>query len=66
MTMDELKPCPFCGGEACFTINGLKKRIYCYCWVCGARGFSISYQDKPDQSQIKAVKREWNRRTNNG
>ena len=60
--MDELKPCPFCGGMAHIAHNA-KRKIYgkdeyrtgvaIYCGVCEARMFYIS-----EKLAIEA----WNRR----
>ena len=64
-TMDKLKPCPFCGGEARLLLNA-KRKIYgkdeyktgvvACCNVCEARMFYAS-----EELAIKA----WNRRVNN-
>ena len=62
--MIELKPCPFCGGEArknAQTVKGFRL-LYVECKRCGATG-SIIRTDKPrvkdeDNRSIEA----WNRR----
>ena len=64
-TMDKLKPCPFCGGEARLLLNA-KRKIYgkdeyktgvvACCNVCEARMFYAS-----EELAIKA----WNRRADN-
>ena len=33
--MSELKPCPFCGGEA--TVSWGKKEVHVYCTTCGIK-----------------------------
>lgn len=45
---EELKPCPFCGGEAEY------EGLYCYCTRCGCR-----MEDDPDEAEAIAA---WNRR----
>ena len=57
--MAELKPCPFCGGEAetrTFTMGRFKKRkfVYVECSVCGNRT-SVDYE-------THHVEKAWNRR----
>ena len=72
--MAELKPCPFCGGEAkvqkdVHSIDGgLRLFYYVRCCLCGAiAGFKLECY--PRQKEHKA-KREaidaWNRRADNG
>ena len=59
--MDELKPCPFCGGEAAIVhqarrkVRGLEKYVYgncVYCTNCDAEIFS----------SINKATEMWNRR----
>lgn len=72
MALADLKPCPFCGGEADmievretedhFTV----KKIECYCTRCGAKapGYYLNgiceYGDK--KTCVEAAKIAWNRR----
>lgn len=57
--MTELKPCPFCGGEArpqgtteCWGHGCYITSYYIVCGSCGAKGRSFSEYDLP-QSQCK-------------
>jgi Lar family restriction alleviation protein len=53
--MDELKPCPFCGGKARYANVDVKWIIsYIECEACGCR--TAAEIDKND------AKRAWNRR----
>jgi len=54
--MSELKPCPFCGGEAKTIKNAVGTLFWVYCWKCGAR--SDSYTIEYEQKAIDA----WNTR----
>ena len=61
--MEELKVCPFCGGEAVVYIND---GVRVMCRECGAMskclvdGYS---QGKPNGNALKAVIEAWNKRT---
>ena len=64
--MDELKPCPFCGGEAKMRTSissSIPKRsiVFCYCEKCGASGKLIE-DSKCDGTFIKEAIEAWNRR----
>ena len=62
--MAELKPCPFCGGEA-----RLRKDEYRNFWVecknclCGT---SFASGSSPDEKLIETVIQDWNRRVSDG
>lgn len=49
---NDLKPCPFCGGEAAFHEH---ERVGVECIECGA-GFACVYRDRDEAAE------EWNRR----
>ena len=60
----ELKPCPFCGGEAVIHVNDGVRVV---CRECGVmtRSCIDSYsKGKPFGSAIKSVVNDWNRREN--
>ena len=59
----ELKPCPFCGGEAEFDEDRCDEgheHIFIVCKECEARGGWISMEQLHDKK--KAIK-DWNTRT---
>ncbi len=59
--MDELKPCPFCGGKS--SLNDNSSSSYVHCEKCGATGesFNISKKYSSDEKAAEA----WNRRVDN-
>ena len=64
--MSELKPCPFCGGEAKIyaTTTGTfpnHAKHYCYCEKCFASGQSFSDFTNDGSSVFDAIE-AWNRR----
>ena len=64
--MDELKPCPFCGGEAALTV--LENGVSVICWKCRARTDSRMDSlvfSKPSNS-VERVIEKWNRRVSDG
>lgn len=61
--MDELKPCPFCGGDGSLSTNVNAKIVFGSCLVCGARGSVIQYKDRLTNNHIQEAVEEWNRRS---
>lgn len=55
--MDELKPCPFCGGEAHLMDMGWPHWVWCS--ECGARVQSTKFDEEGDAEAIA----KWNMRT---
>lgn len=58
MSETELKPCPWCGGEACIrrtTFLGLMPHWEAFCWLCG---ISLVSEFDTEAQAIKA----WNTR----
>lgn len=76
LTMAELKPCPFCGGDADRKIaDGISGKIIIvtsFCKSCGASvktAYSPGTVNKPKNAIATALRlsaRDWNRRDNNG
>lgn len=62
--MTELKPCPFCGGEAILSKKGSYYSIECDKCGCGTK-LCGSYMYSNEKNRKEAAKR-WNRRVNNG
>ena len=64
-----LKPCPFCGGEAILTIRRATWTVRCK--VCGVTGESVEVGDPINSFPLKTMldgaveaSRLWNRRAN--
>ena len=55
--MSDLKPCPFCGGEATHDTDG--SAIWVICKKCGARCTSSFFSGKKG---VRIVDERWNRR----
>jgi Lar family restriction alleviation protein len=55
--MDELKPCPFCGGIARLEQMGWPHHVFCT--LCGAKVTGIKYGEEGEQEAVE----KWNRRT---
>lgn len=65
--MNELKACPFCGGDGSLTIDTVEKTVCGSCWTCGARGLGVWYkEDYPSVEEVKKAIRAWNRRVDHG
>ena len=75
--MEELKPCPFCGGEAVeeWRYGGLRTGNrkfyfqYIVCEECGAKSRATSTEEDPNDfnnSGYKVARTWWNRRVNDG
>ena len=73
MTMDELKPCPFCGGKAEFVRTAIKTKgswcdaVYVRCTNCDSRSNRVLYSAKmhKNDSEYREAQESWNRRYNN-
>ena len=61
--MFDLKPCPFCGGEARLFVNGGVRVI---CPKCYASTRIMSDEIEYDNSAVETVVEAWNRRADNG
>ena len=70
----DLRPCPFCGGEAnLYKVYSSKHKYQCwfinaYCTVCGARSKPYPAKNDPDETgwndeACRAASQAWNRRT---
>ena len=68
--MNELLPCPFCGGEAYYLTPEKEKgtafeTMRVECRKCGAVPFAISvYEGNTYEQKKQAIARQWNRRAN--
>lgn len=61
--MKELKPCPFCGGEAkVYSVNLFKHEIYVKCETCKSRTLTYKGGDFGDTAYLAI--QAWNRRAN--
>ena len=73
--MDELKPCPFCGGYVRFESSSAiyNRRIYGECLQCGMEfAYQEEYEEILNSSRVLYVptkevfENAWNRRADNG
>lgn len=66
--MDELKPCPFCGGEAVITQRLEKGRTrdimnaFARCTFCGARSRNVSTLHVAKRNLERYAAKDWNAR----
>ncbi len=69
MSEIKLKPCPFCGGEACYEtpMHILTEGIMVIeCKNCGACPYVVPFKAGKDETEKKnEIAEKWNRRTNN-
>ena len=62
--MAELKPCPFCGGEADYRTENFERTVWVKCTVCGIATGRYETDEIVDGMNGKAwVTKTWNRRT---
>ena len=61
--MEELKPCPFCGGEARLLVNDGVRVICSKCYVGTINMTDVMWQES---NAVETVVATWNRRTDNG
>lgn len=70
--MTELKPCPFCGGEAYYRTPQHEKGtafdiMMIECKKCGASPYAVSvYENASDSDKKTVIAEYWNRRAENG
>ncbi len=62
----ELKPCPFCGGEAELMTGNVRGKRYawCECLQCGVA--TLGYYNGTEDERIKQARDMWNRRADDG
>lgn len=61
--MNDLKPCPFCGGKARLFVNGGVRVICSKCYVAT---MILSDNMEYESNAVETVIEKWNRRTDNG
>lgn len=69
--MDELKPCPFCGGEAEFDVRETKhgEIIFVSCTMCDASSKAFKFHGDADYFESRAANKAahfWNSREEKG
>ena len=70
--INELKPCPFCGGEARSTRTVVKTNgsycdaVYIYCTKCNARTSDVLFDGikHPNGEEYIEAEKAWNKRVN--
>lgn len=60
--MEELKPCPFCGGNARLLVNDGVRVICCKCYIGTMIMKDVMWQES---NAVETVIDAWNRRYNN-
>ena len=60
--MAELKPCPFCGGEAKLDHLVKSSIVWCKCCMASTKSMEFSPEYASDEKAIEA----WNRRAEDG
>lgn len=60
--MEELKPCPFCGGEARLLVNDGVRVICSKCYVGTINMTDVMWQES---NAVETVVATWNRRADN-
>ena len=63
LTMEELKPCPFCGGKARLLVNDGVRVICSKCYVGTMIMTDVMWQES---NAVETVVAAWNRRIDNG
>lgn len=66
LNMDELKPCPFCGGKAYLFANDGVRVICAKCRAASRRLVDAMGTDAPFGNAVKSVIESWNRRATDG
>lgn len=61
--MEELKPCPFCGGKARLLVNDGVRVICSKCYVGTINMTDVMWQES---NAVETVVATWNRRADNG
>lgn len=62
--MNELKACPFCGGDADFFTENFGKVVWVQCTICGVKTSQYETSEIVDDKNGKAWARTtWNRRS---
>lgn len=63
MLVEDLKPCPFCGGYATYSANKFRPpNAYIYCTECKSRNGDFSGLNEIEA--IKSAIEAWNKRGN--
>ena len=63
--MNELKPCPFCGGNAALYVAP-NKGVEAFCYSCNARsGTKYTTENRSFSVAVQSAIEAWNRRTQN-